>query len=189
MTGTITPRWTSPSTFDDLYEFTPPDVKGSDFRVGVVRGKPLGGEWGVSLVHKRISDDSTMGEFHDRCEIRSCLPEGDVYRFDGASLTGVLVHAFIPFATVRRTVQFGISLGAGVAAVAGDATDEARRLSYRAGFAGFVEFERDASGNVIQEHTTTTIPAKDLIKTTPMPLVDAQVAVSVNVAPGLKLRG
>jgi len=188
MTGTFTPRWTSPDTFDDLYEFTPSDVKGWDFRVGIVRGKMAGGEWGVSLIHKRISNDSTMGDFTERCELQECYPEGDTYTFSDASWTGAMVHVFLPFATIHRTVQFGVSLGAGAAGVSGDATVESRRLSYTALSERFVRFHRDANGQVIAEETTSTIPAKDLVKNNPMPLVDAQLSVSANVAPGVKLR-
>lgn len=191
VTGTFTPRWTSPSSFDNLYEVTPTDVKGTDFRIGIVRGRQLGREWGVTLVHKRIGGDSTAGEFTDLCETGTvsveCHPEGDLYTLSNASMTGAMLHVVLPFAKIGRSVQFGLLLGGGIAGVSGDVTLDTRRLSYRALPNGITRFDRAPDGTVISESATGTFPATDVIKS-PMPLIDVQLAVSATVAPGLKLR-
>lgn len=188
VSATFTPRWKSPATFDDLYDVTPTDVSGNDFRVGFVRGKQLGREWGVSLVHKRIGGDSTLGARVDRCEVAGeCQAEGDLYTLSNASMTGVMFHVAMPFAKIGRSVQFELLLGGGLAGVSGDVTHETRTLSYLALPNGFVSFNRTTSGAVITQTATGTFPATQVIQS-PMPLVDVQLAVSAAVAPGLKLR-
>ena len=186
--ATFTPRWTSPDLFDDLFEVTPADVRGSDFRVGVLRSKPLGPEWGVSFVHTRIDPQSGLGALVDRCEmLPPCYQEGDLYTLSDASLEGVMVHVAVPFATIRRKAQFALLLGGGVASVTGNATHDSRRLSYDALPLGFVRFRRNENGQVIEEHTIATVPASDVMKS-PTPLVDVQVAFTATVRPGFKIR-
>ena len=43
------------------------DVKGSDFRIGIVRGRRLGGEWGVSYIRRSFDKDSTQGGTSEFC--------------------------------------------------------------------------------------------------------------------------
>ena len=114
ITGGVSPRWSMPGTLlADLFDASTLDVKGPEFRVGVIRGTTLGGEWGVSLIHKRLSKESTI-------EIEGSNNVLNVIAND-AELIGVEVHRFFPFARAGR-VQIGANLGGGIAQLRGFVT-------------------------------------------------------------------
>jgi hypothetical protein len=111
ITGGVSPRWSMPGTLlSDLFDATTLDVKGPEFRVGVIRGTTNGGEWGVSLVHKRLSKQSTI-ELEGSADVLTVIA-------DDAELIGVEVHRFFPFARTGR-VQIGANLGGGIAQLRG----------------------------------------------------------------------
>jgi len=111
ITGGVSPRWSMPgSLLADLFDATRLDVKGPEFRVGVIRGTTNGGEWGVSLVHKRLSKESNF-EIEGTSDVLTVVA-------DDAELIGVEVHRFFPFARVGR-VQIGANLGGGIAQLRG----------------------------------------------------------------------
>ena len=89
----------------DLFDATTIDVKGPEFRLGIVRGTTLGGEWGVSLIHKRLSKESTVA-IEGTDDLLTVVA-------DDAEMLGVEVHKFIPFARAGERVQVGLNLGGG----------------------------------------------------------------------------
>ena len=114
ITGGISPRWSMPGTLlANLFDASTIDVKGPEFRVGIIRGTTLGGEWGISLVHKRLSKESTISIEGSR-ELLTVIA-------DDAELIGVEVHRFFPFARAGR-VQIGANLGGGIAQLRGYVT-------------------------------------------------------------------
>ena len=114
ITGGVSPRWSIPGTlFADLFDASTLDVKGPEFRVGIIRGTTLGGEWGVSLIHKRLSKESTI-EIEGSNDLLTVIA-------DDAELIGVEVHRFFPFARAGR-VQIGVNLGGGIAQLRGFVT-------------------------------------------------------------------
>ena len=114
ITGGVSPRWTIPGTlFADLFDASTLDVKGPEFRVGIIRGTTLGGEWGVSLIHKRLSKESTI-EIEGSNDLLTVIA-------DDAELIGVEVQRFFPFARAGR-VQIGVNLGGGIAQLRGFVT-------------------------------------------------------------------
>ena len=114
ITAGISPQWSIPGTiFAELFDATRLDVKGPEFRVGVIRGTTLGGEWGVSLIHKRLSKESTI-ELEGSDDLLTVVA-------DDAELIGLEVHRFFPFARAGN-VQIGANLGGGVAQLRGFVT-------------------------------------------------------------------
>jgi hypothetical protein len=97
----------------ELFDARKLEVEGPEFRLGVIRGTTLGGEWGLSLIHKRLSKESTL-------EVEGSDSVITV-RADDAELLGVEVHRFFPFARAGR-VQVGVNLGGGIAQLRGFVT-------------------------------------------------------------------
>jgi hypothetical protein len=96
-------------------------LRGNEFRLGIARGRALGGDWGVSFVKRSFEDadvsvvqgsgyqaSGSGGVFtvlaHD---LRSDMRRRDV------ELTGIEAHKFIAFATIARRVQIGLNLAGG----------------------------------------------------------------------------
>ena len=114
ITGGVSPRWSMPGTLlADVFDASTLDVKGPEFRVGVIRGTTLGGEWGISLIHKRLSKESTI-QVEGSNNVLNVIA-------DDAELIGVEVHRFFPFARAGR-VQIGANLGGGIAQLRGFVT-------------------------------------------------------------------
>lgn len=114
ITAGFSPQWSIPSALlADLFDATELDVKGPEFRIGVIRGTTFGGEWGVSLIHKRLSKKSTL-QVEGSDSVLNVVA-------DDAELLGVEVHRFFPFARVGN-VQIGANLGGGVAQLRGFVT-------------------------------------------------------------------
>ena len=114
VTAGFSPRWSIPGTLlAELFDATTLDVKGPEFRLGVIRGTTLGGEWGISLIHKRLSKESTI-EVEGSDSVVTVIA-------DDAELLGVEVHRFFPFARTGN-VQIGLNLGGGIAQLRGFVT-------------------------------------------------------------------
>jgi hypothetical protein len=114
VTAGLSPQWSVPSSLlAGAFGATRLDVKGPEFRVGVIRGTTHGGEWGVSLIHKRLSKESTIDltGSDDRVTVVA----------DDAELLGIEAHRFIPFASPGR-VQVGVLVGGGIAQLRGFVT-------------------------------------------------------------------
>jgi len=115
ITAGFSPQWSMPGTMlAKLFDATTLDVKGPEFRLGVIRGTTLGGEWGISLIHKRLSKESTLAIEGSRDVL--------IVVANDAELLGVEVHRFFPFARAGERVQVGINLGGGIAQLRGFVT-------------------------------------------------------------------
>jgi hypothetical protein len=114
ITAGVTPRWTIPATvLASVFDASRLDVRGPEFRLGIIRGTTLGGEWGVSLVHKRLSKQSTL-ELEGTGQMLTVVAED-------AELLGVEAHRFFAFARPGR-VQVGLLVGGGIAQLRGFVT-------------------------------------------------------------------
>lgn len=112
ITAGFSPQWSIPGDWlASLFDATTIDVKGPEFRLGIVRGTTLGGEWGVSLIHKRLSKESTVA-IEGTDDLLTVVA-------DDAEMLGVEVHKFIPFARAGERVQVGLNLGGGIAQLRG----------------------------------------------------------------------
>ena len=112
LTVGFSPLWQMPSeVLSGLFDADIVDLHGPELRLGVVRGTTFGGEWGISLVHKRFKKDSDVqlsGE-HGRA----------IFVTEDAEMLGAEVHRFVVFGTISERVQVGINLALGVAKMRG----------------------------------------------------------------------
>ena len=110
ITAGFAPFWKVPEQLGDLFDADTLDLKGHEFRIGLIRGTTFGGEWGVTLVHKRLSKESIVAvrRSNDVIEVRA----------DDAEMLGVEIHRFFAFARAGRA-QIGLNVGGGLAQMRG----------------------------------------------------------------------
>jgi hypothetical protein len=184
VSASFVPYWFFPEPLADAWDMDT-DMSGMEMRVGIVRGSDLGGDVGVSFVKKRVSDDSRVFVQQTGCvDGPSGTPacaRGAYHVTQGAGMTGVEGHVYLPFGTIRNRVQIGGVFAGGIARFDGE-TDR------------FLEHLVIAGNNI----TVTTDPLgrgpfKEALPDIPqdwtvVPIGRAELALAVIVRPGLKLR-
>ena len=99
------------------------NFSGNEFTIGFVRGSRLGGDWGVSFVRKPFDDGSGVTETDQDCFNNAqtiCRPRIKTSLTRGMTLTGVEVHWFIRFVTIKERAQIGLNLAGGIASPSGE---------------------------------------------------------------------
>ena len=141
---------------------------GSELQIGVVRGSVAKGEWGVSFVRKNVDDESEV-----RRQVGvECAGCGTILTMRSTKLTGVEIHRFAPFATIKDRVQIGVNLGGGVGKLDG----EVRELTIAAG----------GTNEQAVEAAKLFAPAGVQFKI--VPLFKLELAVAGILGPDLKVR-
>ena len=132
VSGSFVPRWEFLDLIEDSME-RDVELEGADLTIGIVRGRPSGGEWGISYVQRRIEDDSMVIQQ----EALKCVSgtgasdvcaRGTFHLTRGASMTGVQLHRFFPIGSVARRVQIGAVVSGGIARLRGDAQEVREHL-------------------------------------------------------------
>jgi hypothetical protein len=184
VSGSLVPRWNFPDALADIWNLET-DMTGAEFRVGVVRGADLGGDWGVSYVKKAIHDDSVVQLREQSCVQlpggASQCARGAYHVTRGAGMTGVEAHLFMPFATIRRRVQIGATFAGGIARL--DGTSD-RFLEHLV-----------VNGSTVTRSTETIGPApfKQTLQDLPqnwdvVPIGRVELGMGFLVRPGFKIR-
>jgi hypothetical protein len=203
VTGSFAPTWQVPDNLSGVFGGVPDpdastsafDIKGSEFRIGFVRGKEFGGDYSVSLVRKRFARDSRIAQqfTYDRYQfdprsgpvVDGTYTEGFDYALNGVTLTGVEYVRFRPFATIKDRVQVGVNYGGGIGALQGNAT------GYTYGLEGATPQVLPA--NKLKQDSSEYSESAGLLNVAgytlkPIPLAKFELAVASIVAPGLKVR-
>jgi len=169
--ASFTPTWTGNETFTKWLIDGVPDVEGSEWTFGFVRGTMNGGDWGLSYVRKPFKDGSTFVENEDECGSGfGCTTFNETNTTRGVYLRGVEVDFFIPVYSKNR-FQIGINAGGGVGFVEGDVD--------------VVTIQQDP-GQPPQTYTSTEKASDVFFAATP--LVKAEALVAITLAPGLKVK-
>jgi hypothetical protein len=197
VSGGITPRWEIPSNaIKSLFDLEAVDLTGSDFHIGVVRGKEMGGDWGVSLVRRHFRKDASASrEPDDWYEEQIVDRFGNVFRqpfptqleftTTDAALVGLEIYKYANFATIRQRVQIGLLGGGGVGWMKGTMRRDLVVYNYdESGEDGFGAERRRFSDEVVA--TELLKPFGQTVDT--LPLARLELAVGGIVAPGLKVR-
>jgi hypothetical protein len=121
--ASFAPRWSTPESwgrliFGDVEPDLAPVVKGTDWSIGVVRARPLGFEFGLSMTRKTISQDYVIPEnhaygFNNETFISVITNTG----LENVEITGVESHVVIPAARAGERVQIGVLLGGGIGTI------------------------------------------------------------------------
>ena len=166
------------------------DVSGSDFRIGFVRGRRLGGEWGVSYVRRTFDKESIQGGVETFCDtggfnnVTICASSGTEYLYtQGIKLDGLEVNKLINFVTIKERVQIGLDIAGGVGWMKGTAIE--RNTSSQG------SVNNPPPNSIINLPTTVTeteIPAAELLAVDPAWIGRVELAVGVIVLPNVKVR-
>lgn len=157
-------------------------IEGTEFSIGLVRGRTRGGEWGVSFVRKPFKDSTTVFQEQSTQDCGpSCVSSFSstrTTRFDAVYLRGVEVHWAPAFVTIGGRVQIGLNVAGGIAIPEGTVHDT-------------VDF---TSSSTFQGRTFTdafsdsfSSPAKDVLFGK-VPLFKVEVQGALILAPGLKVK-
>lgn len=165
------------------------EVTGDDFRIGLVRGKRLGGEWGVSYVRRSFDEESTQGAAETSCfsgfqNSQICQTYGDEYFYnDNVVLHGIEANKLFVFATIKNVVQIGLDLGGGVGWMKGTATE---RVTQSQG--GSFNVPPNSTITLPSTVTETEVPASTLVTVDPVPIGRVELAVGFVLGRNLKVR-
>jgi hypothetical protein len=185
--GTFVPRWEFLQALEDVME-RDIEMTGTDVRVGVIRGRQHGGDWGVSFVSRRIDDDSIVIQQESlKCVARpgqaDVCARGSFHRTRGARLTGGQFHRFFAVGTIARRVQLGAVLSGGVARVSGGAEESKEHLQITV---------NPGATSVAVSSVVSSVLARHIFDETPVsvyvPIGGLEAAVAVLLTPGTKFR-
>jgi hypothetical protein len=108
------PSWKGNSTFTEIFlaegEGT---VEGSDFSIGLARGKTLGGHWGVGYTRKKYKDNTTIVFSESGSDGNFSYTSTETTVFHNVYLDAIEFFSFIPFATIKERFQVGLNVGGG----------------------------------------------------------------------------
>lgn len=179
----VTPKWTVASAFKPIFDADTVDLQSTDFSIGIARGQEQSGDWSVSYLRKSFKEGTSTSSVETECDqfTNGCFQFGESRIVRSVKLTGLEALKFIPFATIKRRVQIGLTVGGGFGKL--DGTIEQHQFS-----AEPVPPFLPGRFNGRQTETVTTEDAKELFPLEWVPLAKVEIAVGVIVAPGLKIR-
>lgn len=166
------------------------DLTGREVRVGVVRGRKLGGDWGVSYTYNKINDTSFVQTSSGRCggyptaEYYRCFNVGTTYQLHGVSFGGLEAHKYVPFVTIAEHAQIGVNIAGGVVWVKGSAEKRMTTVNE--------VNEMPARKYYVQAETVSSVLAVEAIKeeigSSMIPMIRAEAVVAVILNRGLKIK-
>jgi hypothetical protein len=123
VTASFIPVWNVPPGWKINITADQVNVDGFELTVGFVRGRDLGGDWGLSLVQKAFRRGSHIvrGEGTPCYGQFGCVTERTTIAARDTSLLGLELHRFFAFSTIKRRLEIGLNVAAGVAEVRGTA--------------------------------------------------------------------
>lgn len=133
ITASLTPYWDIEPGLESRFFNSPGqrgDISGSAWQVGVVRGNPERGHWGLSFRERRVKDGSRVENPQTRAECLRGLcktaPREFATTSDTVRLTGVEAHRyFVPAVfTLGPEFQVGFALSGGASMIRGTVVRE-----------------------------------------------------------------
>jgi hypothetical protein len=173
------PTWKANSTFQEIFLAEgEPTVEGSDFTVGFVRGRNLGGHWGLGYTRKRIKNGTTLVNQGSESGDNFTVTYSDTLVFRDVYYDSLEVVVFIPFTTIKNRFQVGLNVGGGAGFPKG---------TIESTFVSVSTFTPPTGPPQTQTQTDESSgPAKDYIMSI-QPLFKLEVLGAYIVTPGLKV--
>lgn len=163
----VVPTWASHDSVTKVLGANAVELQGWDLSVGIARGRPDSGDWGVSYVRKHIKRDSIIER------------DSGVYAVgDGVRLDGVEFRKAAVFGTIENRVQLGLEFGGGAGWAKGPATVEREE---------FIDCCPLVTETVVEPSTArAALALYDEVEI--MPLYRLEFAAGVILTRGFKLR-
>lgn len=192
VTSSFVPKWDRvPELYEqiwDIDDLRPEDTK--EFRIGVVRGSDLGGDWSVALVRNWFRTDRVFDEtfpaitLSDQAgNVQELGLTGSLFTVSGdIEVLGVKFEKFTPFVTIRDRVQVGLTYGGGIGSLSGTVIEQR--------FESEVDFPPPGFQPVVTSQTEMIIEREVKEGYTPgfVPIGSVEAAAAFILAPGLKAR-
>lgn len=186
------------------------DLRGSEFRIGVARGRRLGGGWEVSFVQKNFDADATQtlssgsgctGSGSQTTFVFNCTNDFSELTPDSLKLIGIEANKFISFVTIAERIQIGMNVGGGIASGKGSFQSVSFHETFQCRFANgqqpnfgsddddpcfggaLVPGTKTQTGVGTEPFTTFLTYDRNLV-----PLGRVEIAAAVLVAPRVKVR-
>ena len=187
ITGTFVPSWVAMDDLKILWSGAQTlDYGGSEFRIGLLHGKELGGDWSVTYIVRNVREGSTI-DGTETSDFGSGPPMkyGSLYSVEPSSpvkIRGIEGQKFSPLVTIRNRAQIGLVFGGGIGWYHGLMTAHNYDVDFTNGPPPTYQ------PIVVQKETVTQVEAKDIFAMSFVPMGRVELAASAIVAPGLKLR-
>jgi hypothetical protein len=171
-----------PSDFRDDFKWVvdadQTSIRSQDFEIGfIVRGRQLGGDWGVSYFQRNFKSGSTAENLGESCSQNACFLFGRRDIMQDVQLRGVFFYKFAPFVTIKRRAQIGVTFGGGISQARGPVERHEFDTEFR------------PPNSQVQTETVTVIDAKEMfLDGHSVPLWKVEITGAILVAPGLKVR-
>lgn len=187
ITATFVPGWVAMDDLKILFkEAQKLDYKGTEFRIGLLRGKHVGGDWSVTYTERNVNEGSTIdGTDTSSFDGGPPLTFGSIYSVEPSSpvkIRGIEGQKFSPLARIKNRAQIGLVFGGGIGWYRGQMTAHNYEVDFTNG--------RPPTYQPIlkQTETVTQVEAKDLFALSFVPLARVELAGDALLTPGLKIR-
>jgi hypothetical protein len=97
-----------------LFNAQAADLRGAEFRIGIVRGRSQGRDWGISVVRRRLKSGSSIVRGGYDLTSSDPLARTSYLVTESIWATGAEMHAFFPFVRLGRRAQLGVVFAAGM---------------------------------------------------------------------------
>ncbi len=119
VTGSFVPQWDVLSDLKILWKDAESiDYEGSEFRIGLLRGSDLEGDWSVTYLQKNVKDTSVIDSTSSGDFSGVPFRQGSLYSIEASNqpvkIRGIEGQKFSPLATIKNRVQIGLIFGGGI---------------------------------------------------------------------------
>jgi len=184
-----TPSWYLPSSITNNIAKDGGGVVlvGSQFTFGVVRGRAMSGDWGVTFVHEPVKNGSYGFDSSTKCGFANAPTSDGCFNTSGSAVTqnvtmnGVQVHKYFAFRTIKERIQLGLDLAGGFGKLSG---------TLRKTSSDVTNIQKNAKNGQTTAALTTTVTTEDVTAEMPskVPLGRLTFVAAAIVHPAIKVR-
>ena len=215
--GGFAPKWEPMDSIEILTtavfdEGAAPLLRGSEFRVGIARGRRDSGDWGVSFIRKLIDQQGPSTETGGiSCQggssgpnqpfVNDCIRDLETRTPGDLQISGMEVHKHFAFVTIKQRVQVGVTIAGGFGVGQGGFTLDLSESRYTCTYppGTFPDFDHEGPnpcGTGVQGPQTITPTGTEIepfqrilnYDSEYIPLGKVEVAGTLIVTPQVKVR-